>query len=316
MKLQSHRDLHSEEHIAKYQKAAVFMQSVLPFDVSEDLIIEVLCIIEVNAHGFGWSSQSKVGIFPLSAALVSHSCLPNACHSMIHRRLHLRATEVIKPGEEILISYVDLYQPTSRRQQQLAKSKYFNCCCARCVDPTELGKNVASVVCPFCGSTASLLSPPPFFASETTIQCPHCSHTDEWYNFERYVRDITQWYTRGLMFGDINGYLSIVQNYSAWVSPTHWMLFQTYLQLFNYYWKQKNVEEASKYLQLAKTNAELVLPRYCVEKVAILEGSLEVQKASGGDPSTTTTIITELKALLTTCYGAKHPRTIDTLADL
>jgi len=59
------------------------------------------------------------------------------------------------------------------------------------------------------------------------------------------------------MFGDYNGFITIAQNYTPWVSPAHWMMFQTHLQLFNFYWKQRKIEEASQFLHHAKSNAEV-----------------------------------------------------------
>jgi len=38
MQLQSHRESHSEDQLTKYTKAAAFMKTVLPFDVSEGMM--------------------------------------------------------------------------------------------------------------------------------------------------------------------------------------------------------------------------------------------------------------------------------------
>lgn len=39
---------------------------------------------------------------------------------------------------------------TIQRQRHILESKYFQCKCARCKDPTELNTNMSTVKCPNC----------------------------------------------------------------------------------------------------------------------------------------------------------------------
>ncbi|KAF6214046.1 hypothetical protein GE061_011776 [Apolygus lucorum] len=50
----------------------------------------------------------------------------------------------------VTLSYTDTLQGTMERQTSLKESKYFDCKCERCKDPTELGTNFSSLRCPKC----------------------------------------------------------------------------------------------------------------------------------------------------------------------
>jgi hypothetical protein len=64
--------------------------------------------------------------------------------------MQLIAMLPIKKGEEITTRYTTPQLGTIRRQQMLQSQWYFSCRCRRCLDPTELGSFVNSVMCPEC----------------------------------------------------------------------------------------------------------------------------------------------------------------------
>ena len=59
-----------------------------------------------------------VGIYPL-AAMVNHSCEPNACQVFRGQRILFKAVRDLAPGDEITISYVDVAQPRAERRREL-----------------------------------------------------------------------------------------------------------------------------------------------------------------------------------------------------
>lgn len=77
------------------------------------------------------------GVFGF-AAYMNHSCSANACHSLDGTRedptLVVRAVRDISVGEEICISYLEVYQPRVSRQEELWEMYLFRCGCARCSD--------------------------------------------------------------------------------------------------------------------------------------------------------------------------------------
>ncbi|KZT58763.1 hypothetical protein CALCODRAFT_494468 [Calocera cornea HHB12733] len=77
-----------------------------------------------------------VAISPL-AALISHSCLPNAVvvfPTGLGRRgaLEVIALRDLQPGDEVLTSYLDVALPRAQRQKELKDRYLFDCTCMLC----------------------------------------------------------------------------------------------------------------------------------------------------------------------------------------
>ncbi|TMS12265.1 N-lysine methyltransferase SMYD2 [Larimichthys crocea] len=51
---------------------------------------------------------------------------------MTGRQADIRAVKDMKPGDEVLISYIDLLYPTDDRNNRLRESYYFTCECQEC----------------------------------------------------------------------------------------------------------------------------------------------------------------------------------------
>ena len=66
---------------------------------------------------------------------INHSCCPNAAYFFKpDGTVIVRSMRVIRPGEQLTISYTDLLQTLDERQQSLMQRYAFACDCARCVD--------------------------------------------------------------------------------------------------------------------------------------------------------------------------------------
>lgn len=68
---------------------------------------------------------------------INHSCDPNVRVTYVNSpefglQAHLLALRPIQPGEELLQSYIDQFQPFSARQKAL-KDYGFECACTKCV---------------------------------------------------------------------------------------------------------------------------------------------------------------------------------------
>ncbi|EMD32686.1 hypothetical protein CERSUDRAFT_77079 [Gelatoporia subvermispora B] len=94
----------------------------------------------------GWSTRAElyeiaehlpldVAAVGTVASRVNHSCAPNA--TLLFRTgslsMPLIATRAIAAGEQITVSYIDIFVPAVQRQQQLAKYS-FPCACVACMD--------------------------------------------------------------------------------------------------------------------------------------------------------------------------------------
>ncbi len=108
----------------------------LPLNKSE--IKSILFSIQCNAHRMIDSSNQHIalGLFP-QISMINHSCAPNATHYFVFAagsrpKMVIRAIANIAAGEEVLYSYVPLYQATASRQAQLLGAYSFKCDCPRC----------------------------------------------------------------------------------------------------------------------------------------------------------------------------------------
>ncbi|EJT97670.1 hypothetical protein DACRYDRAFT_111714 [Dacryopinax primogenitus] len=162
----------------------------LGFSSIRDLT-NLLSRFQTNSFSLTTPDLTNVGvaISPL-AALISHSCMPNAVvvfPTGLGRRggLEVIALRDLQPGEEVLTSYVDIALPRSLRWKELKDRYLFDCECVLCekhhdhewIDPREAlrcskkgckGKmgtptslGTTEITCSICGtklsvSTASL----------------------------------------------------------------------------------------------------------------------------------------------------------------
>ncbi|KAM9356025.1 N-lysine methyltransferase SMYD2-B isoform 2-T2 [Pholidichthys leucotaenia] len=90
---------------------------------------------QVACNGFTIEDDelSHIGtaIYP-DVALINHSCLPSVIVTYNGTAAEVRAVRDMKPGDEVLISYIDLLYPTDDRNSRLRESYYFTCDCQEC----------------------------------------------------------------------------------------------------------------------------------------------------------------------------------------
>jgi len=87
-------------------------------------------------------------------SFLSHSCISNArIFVMADNEIVIRAQVDIKQGEEITIQYISYLFGNILRRKDILENWMFECCCPRCVDPTELGSHLSSLVCSACAGT-------------------------------------------------------------------------------------------------------------------------------------------------------------------
>ncbi|OBZ89190.1 Histone-lysine N-methyltransferase ASHR1 [Choanephora cucurbitarum] len=78
--------------------------------------------------------QVAVGVYPITALLVRHSCRPNAALTYKQETQCIIALEDISPGEPITISYIDLISTKAQRMMELKVrfGQAYECHCVRC----------------------------------------------------------------------------------------------------------------------------------------------------------------------------------------
>ncbi|XP_039950193.1 SET domain-containing protein SmydA-8 isoform X1 [Bactrocera neohumeralis] len=120
---------------------------------SEDLIMQTVGILEVNA----FEARTTLGyalrcLYPITGIL-AHNCVPNTfrtIHPSEGFKIRLRAMCNLNEGQQLQHSYTYTLNGTSQRQEHLKNGKFFTCECKRCKDPTELGTNFSTFKCSKC----------------------------------------------------------------------------------------------------------------------------------------------------------------------
>jgi len=109
---------------------------------TDDELRHLFSIIDCNAIGIndkrGLQSLA-VGIFP-NAAMLNHSCKPNAVAINNGTTLNVRALRPIAEGDEICITYVSPLETNQQRREKLESQYYFECGCTSCADGCEEDK--------------------------------------------------------------------------------------------------------------------------------------------------------------------------------
>lgn len=79
---------------------------------------------------------------------MNHNCIPNTFYVYDDNKvMNVKASKLIRKGEQIFNSYTKLLWGTQQRRVHLAYSKNFLCDCARCLDRTEFSTNVSGIKC-------------------------------------------------------------------------------------------------------------------------------------------------------------------------
>jgi hypothetical protein len=125
------------------------------------VLLDICCKINVNSYGFRDDSNMDfaVALVPVIGTTVNHSCAPNCAFNSQGPALELRALRDIQEGEELFVSYIDLYQSRQQRQAELKATKFFLCTCARCASdsPGSLDQRLSGFRClsPTCRPVSS-----------------------------------------------------------------------------------------------------------------------------------------------------------------
>ncbi|XP_072217900.1 N-lysine methyltransferase SMYD2-like [Leuresthes tenuis] len=81
-------------------------------------------------------SHLGTAVYP-DVALINHSCLPSVIVTYNGTSAEVRAVQDMKPGDELLISYIDLLYPTDDRNNRLREYYYFTCECPECTNKSK-----------------------------------------------------------------------------------------------------------------------------------------------------------------------------------
>ncbi|XP_030554648.1 SET domain-containing protein SmydA-8 isoform X1 [Drosophila novamexicana] len=140
------------EVIEPLQASGLLLQLRNGAEIDEELLQRLLAIADINGFEIRApeSGGAMRGVY-MTAALFAHSCLPNLGTAVDEQqRIKLYANRIIAAGEILYNCYTDIMLGTDERRRILKTGKCFDCECARCTDPTELGTHMSSFVCSHC----------------------------------------------------------------------------------------------------------------------------------------------------------------------
>ncbi|XP_063594494.1 SET domain-containing protein SmydA-8-like [Penaeus indicus] len=140
-----------DEHVAKV------LRTRLSLPVASDIVQHLCGIFDTNAFEFSDGDIRGRALLP-GGALMNHSCTPNTQHWYRNGVMTVRAVVDIPEGAPVTNTYTNTLWGTRARGAHLSTSKLFTCRCERCLDPTELGSHISSVLCRGCSD--GLLPPP------------------------------------------------------------------------------------------------------------------------------------------------------------
>ena len=179
-----HQEARTEAKLKKYRRISDLIRKRWNFkqDFTDEEVIKVLGILSVNSfcvHDGEEEGTGLIGLYPWTS-LMSHSCLPNIkivtktdfsyiCSAVVN----------IARGTEIVTSYHHFYYHlfgTNNRREHIRANWKFDCNCARCQDPTEMGTFVNGVKCSLCNKGTMLPTEPLKYNS--SWRCSSCEATE------------------------------------------------------------------------------------------------------------------------------------------
>ena len=117
----------------------------------EDHILRAIGILQTNgvtSHSTGGVARGH-GLYPVFS-ITNHNCVANTRHGMKDDAFCLVAVVDIKMDAEISTCYKSSSLGSIVRRPPFRQLWNFDCTCARCSDPTELGTNASAIKCQGC----------------------------------------------------------------------------------------------------------------------------------------------------------------------
>ncbi|KAK8742535.1 hypothetical protein OTU49_001941 [Cherax quadricarinatus] len=110
--------------------------------------------------------------------MMSHFCVNNTHHTLMDdMTMVVIASTPIKKGEQMTATYTHILSATTERRKHLRYGKFFDCTCARCSDPTEMGTYFGALRCSQPGCGGNILSTDPLApTNDAPWACDRCRY--------------------------------------------------------------------------------------------------------------------------------------------
>ncbi|OAD55799.1 Protein msta, isoform A, partial [Eufriesea mexicana] len=158
-------------------------------DIMEEEIINIMGILQVNGHEVPLTEPPHLAVYEL-ASLLEHNCRANCSKSFtIIGGLIIHAAVPIAKGDHISICYTDSLWGTANRRHHLFETKFFECTCDRCKDPTEFDTMFNALKCKEMNCSGYIL-PKTFLEQEQDYICKTCESNVPYVKVEKTLEDI------------------------------------------------------------------------------------------------------------------------------
>ena len=181
-RLVSHVDIMSDEKMQAFRAIARGIERMpIAEGVGEEQLIDLIATLQCNSQGVVDLNHHKRGDLLLAPADPNHSCNPNCFVAFYGRTVQFRCIREVAKGEEITITYTDLYLPRAVRRAKLQTSHCFECACRRCEDKgnESLDAKLSGFRCKSAGCDGVVLQPTNEDPAGTPGTCSRCeAHYD------------------------------------------------------------------------------------------------------------------------------------------
>ncbi|XP_040568467.1 SET domain-containing protein SmydA-8 [Lepeophtheirus salmonis] len=147
--MESHTELRKNEESYRVNQVNIvkFILERIKYDTTVEDINKCIDVMDVNAFEIRSHEFSIAGLYPMTA-MMNSNCSPNTQNSIDENYIcRVMAITRIPKGSEINSTYTRTLSGTLYRRNQLKESKYFDCKCERCCDPTELNSHFSTLLC-------------------------------------------------------------------------------------------------------------------------------------------------------------------------
>lgn len=206
--------------------------------IEEEELQRACGVLEVNAFEVCDEEEAiSARAVYRNACLMAHDCVPNTACSVnpTTQRMTVRAAVDIQVGQMITTSYTFTLDGTQRRRTHLKETKFFDCHCERCCDPTELGTHLSSVACPKCNGQQFTVPEDPLNPDSywkcLDNQCNYRISSPQ----VKQLLDCLQRKADALNYDDVSGLESFIESWAPVLHPNHSILIGIKYYLCHFY---------------------------------------------------------------------------------
>ncbi|KAI8991252.1 hypothetical protein BDF20DRAFT_831308 [Mycotypha africana] len=230
--LLSHRDKAEPAFIQVVSEASERLLSLLPpeMHIPVEEMVEIACRINANAHGLGdehgRNTDTALGLFPIGALFFNHGCNPNTAFiGTSNGKLAFRTIRPVTGGEELVVSYDDIYADRDYRRATLLSTKHFWCKCKRCASSMDksVDRFLTGVVCTSCQKDVYIIPATSVehlskgvsnLYLESRFKCASCGHETPAVKVRNAIEKAAEAYNTGLkMYRARNRDLGLVSTF-------------------------------------------------------------------------------------------------------